>query len=869
MHTDTDTDTGLDVARLPLLRGPAFSPRCGECPFATKDGAANRPVPGEGPRNPRWLVVGEGPGQTEVQRNRPFVGMSGKMVDKALAAIKVPREQLFVTNATLCLPSANATDTMKHRARECCAPRLALETAQFPGVPILALGGVAAQGFLGDKFSITAMAGSLHSRDVDGTGEREIIPTVHPAAILRGGAGVTAGAHAVDLLFWNLIYDAAKVDRLARGQEVRFTNDIDWETEDAARAETLIEWIVTEARRVRLVAVDTETYADEEGHSALEPLHARMSAIGLACPRGGISVAWAILTPRARRLIAAVLGDSTIRKVCHNRLYDRPVLAHHGLPIRGPNDCTLLMHHSAFPGLAHDLQRVATQFFAISPWKAEFREGDGELDELCEYNALDALATVRLHAPLLICLQRGSAEKTYEVDLKMAEIAERMHVVGVPVSHEVNAQLTVRFREDIARARIGIEERASDLAIREDFLDRLAFEQAKRVRKIRRNDKGKPAKKLGPDPEDFLARHAVRMAEAKNMNVTFDIDTAEHLVAYLKARKVPLYQETEKGKISTQRDILEGLVHIPEVRAILDYREASKMLSTFVEKLPHYMDVNGRIHPVWSVNKITGRWGAERPQVMNWPKTKKKIGRPNLRTQVVAPRGRIFVGADFSQLEARIIALLSGDPFLCSIFQNYRDIHSEFARIVWPNFDQLPPDERKELRDQIKRPEYGAFYGGAIDTLWKAVVKDYPKVLIQDIALMVKVITEKMPGVTAWHEKLLRQVQIELETRSFLYGRRRAFPLGNAEATAVYNFGVQSAAADIMGFGLSQLVAALPQGADVILQIHDAVVVECDEGQADEVAAIVKTTLSQSHTVDGVTIEFPVDAKIGASWADV
>jgi uracil-DNA glycosylase family 4 len=1429
--------------------------------------------------------VGEGPGQTEVQTGHPFVGASGRLLNRALGNIDPnERERVWVTNATLCIPPQNATDAHKRAARECCAPRLDHELAQFPGKPVLALGAVAAQGFLGDKFSITEMAGALHTL-ADG---REVIPTIHPAAILRGGGGATAGAHAVDLLFWNLVYDAAKVKRLAAGAEVKFSDDITTEVEDSHRAESLVEGFLWHARKVREIAVDVETAPRYPGSTALVSHWARLTAIGLATTEWGLSVAWEILPPRARAFVKALLGDASIIKGFHNSLYDKPVLLHNGMPVRGPIFDTLLLHHAAFPGLAHDLQRVATQFFAISPWKAEFRGGRGSLEELARYNCLmagtpvvladgttrsietivrreqpvevlalgsggirtrrvtgwhrarvrgqswlqvrtmadgaahgrglvvtpeheiytargpvradelrytdtialpeiawsaeqhaavlgtllgdsvlstmpsyrdrpasaptlalhgshtllsgltaykvaalapharsgatckaasvtiqgrvaqrkasqlfhtrelhqlqefrrwlvddagrrrlwpetlarlgavglawwfmddgcrqnnkdaqrdtvclalcrysmddaqaalawfrehygrglwmgrdrvlrfgpeataafcaeidahvlpsvryklprlwqptefrpllpgeprpvyaalrsveaylpaahdkmarlraetrfcltveddhnfftsfglvancrDALATARLRPVIEICVKRTRTEKAYECDLKMAEIAERMHVVGVPVSRQINGELHARFESEITRAQALVEERAGDPAIQEKFYDRLAFEQAKRIRKA--------------DSAEFIERHRARLQELRDGAVKFNIDSAEHLAAYLKARGAPLHQETEKGKLSTKRDILEGLAHIPEVREILIYRENTKMLSTFCEALPGYMDRDDRIHPVWNVHRITGRWSAERPVIQNISKGDSRKGRPNLRTQFVAPEGRVFVGADMAQLEARGIAVLSGDSFLVDIFKHPPDkygpgdIHAQFARVVWPDFDSMEKKPKAELRDMVKRPEYclvpgtrvltldlkwvpieqlhpgdgllgfvaaplgtswretyfapstvqgvrslqqpcyritttegvvtasdehlwvgwrgGAFpsgrrhgsktwlrtdqlrsgdtliftarpwnedlswgggylagvfdgegwaahrrvgfaqnpglvlnltrqllsergfslmrydarrrgercvkaelegglweclhflgsirprrllarssatwagrrlrgrgpgarvlsvefvgtqdvvalgtstetfiaegflshnctfYGGAAETAWTNLVKDYPSVKLADIQRMVSLMNARCVRVNEWHEELLRRVATTGELRSAIFNRRRCWPLGNAEATAVYNWSVQALGADVMNRGLWRLAPRLPKGAEIILQIHDAVVVECDEDQAEHVRDLVNESLTQEVTVDGVTVSFPAEADIGKDWASV
>jgi DNA polymerase-1 len=832
-------------------------------------GKPRSPVVAEGPERPIWIIVGEGPGQNEVIQGRPFVGQSGRMVVDALVKIRTRRESIWITNATLCQPPSGATDTQKKEARRCCAPRLQQELAQYPGRPVAALGAIAAQGFCGEKFSITQMAGAYHEVDFDGTGKRAVIPTTHPAAILRGGTGGGGGAHTSDLGFWSLLYDLQKVNLLARNVDIKFTDDIEYETADPARGEKLVEGIVNEIRVARAFACDTETYVDDpKQHSALQAAHAKLNAIGLATIERAVSVAWQILTPRAKRLIGSVLADSSISKTFHNGLYDVPVLNRHGFQVNGPRQDTLLLHHSAFPGLPHDLQRVTTQFYAITPWKAEYRHGQGTLEELLPYNARDTLATARIEAPLTIAIKRSNAEKTYEVDMAMARAAAIMHVKGVPIDRATNEQLRTGFKTHIDRTRGELVGKVFDPGVHDRFKERLAFEQSRRARKN--------------DPLDLDERINKRIAEMENPKKPFKfmLDSGDHVVAFLKACGVPLSIQTASGRISTKKDILESFAHYPEVRTLLTYRENAKLLNTFVERLftrdygngkivYGFADAYDRVHPRWSVHKITGRWGSEAPGSQNWPKADKKKGRPNLRSQVIARPGRALVAFDAKQLEARIIALLSADPFLLDIFNNDKDIHSEFARIVWPDFDLRPVDERKVLRDMIKRPEYGAFYGGAVDTLWKAVVRDYPNVTITMIGKMVATMKVKMPAVTAWHQRMMRVADEVGEVRSAILGRRRCFPLKQFELSEVVNFPVQSTGADIINLGLMDIMPRLPADAFPILQIHDAVVFECDEDDQDMMKKLVIQSFTREVTHEGITVNFPVDAKSGKSWAEV
>jgi uracil-DNA glycosylase family 4 len=129
---------------LPLLRGSAEGADCLTCPFS-HEGQPNRPVFSEHPENPLWILIGEGPGFNEVRFGRPFVGASGSEVDKILTKIGRPREEIYVGNATLCIPKPGSTDVIRHQAAEACKARMRMELSQFPGIPILTLGAVAAR----------------------------------------------------------------------------------------------------------------------------------------------------------------------------------------------------------------------------------------------------------------------------------------------------------------------------------------------------------------------------------------------------------------------------------------------------------------------------------------------------------------------------------------------------------------------------------------------------------------------------------------------------------------------------------------------------------------------------------------------------
>ncbi len=961
-------------------------------------------------------MIGEGPGSTEVNLNRPFVGPSGEIVNKILVKVGRARQEIFVGNATLCQPPRGSPDHLRDQAAKACRPRLQRELAQWPGIPVLTFGAVAARALIPQetldaidpptvpkskkrnqkerqkaeakalakeakkrvqaiekltkarlkaliayrhkqlieeltrplssepfrkrkrptkalldrlieerrelpqlhgkatadaiaeyelgvkerelqeafaaanppppkppkpkKVKITDIMGTCFDVDVDATGARALIPTLHPAALLRGGGATIGGTHTPDLAFINMIYDAGKINALADGKNIRLDLNIQTETIDPERTVELLREALYEAIAEGELAIDLETYVDDpERHHALMAYMARIRTIGLATSKRSVSLMWELIPPWALSLLQLVLASDKVTKTFHNGIYDRTVLVGNGFSIDGPWEDTLLAHHAAFPGCAHRLQVVTSQFFATAPWKSEFRNAEETPEGLTLYNAKDTGATQALRPRLTIMVKQTKTEKIYELDKKMAEIASKMHLAGMPVSRQVNTELLQTFTKNVADSRRAVEAVAEDPKILENLRHHLAIQQAQKRRKN--------------DVEDLEKRYEQRLNEIKyDTKWKWKISAGKHIAALLKAIGVPLHQITATGQISTKKEILESLAHVPVVRDILVFRENDKLLSTFIWQIFDrydnagnliqygYADDDDRIHPIWTVHKITGRWASSEPVVSNVPKDKfkklpdgtKKILRPNLRKQIVAPPGRIFVGFDFGQLEARVIALISGDPFLCQVFADGKDIHRECARVVFPKFDMYQPDEQKKARDETKNFEYGAFYGGSPETLWKTLLKQGHNFKLVDVARAVSLLMNRMTGVVAWQRDcVVRASQPPYEIREFLYGRRRTFPLGQVEATEAMNFGVQAAGASIMNTGMARMDVALTRykEAFAIAQIHDAAVFECWEDDAEKIAADVKTQFTQSYERDGRSIPFPVDVKIGRSWADV
>jgi uracil-DNA glycosylase family 4 len=880
---------------------------CVACPLSI-DGEPKTSVLAIGSSKPKFIIIGEGPGREEVKNGQPFVGLSGRILSKALRQLGIDRDDLFITNASLCYPNdKNKKEDDVEQACDCCKDRLYEELRSFGPTPILLVGAHASKRFLGNKFKVTELAGSYNEIVVPGIDlPYPAIPTVHPAAFVRNGTGDTnsGGAHAGDLAYWSFLYDLAKVKALSEGKKV-VTPDVRMEWLDSNKAELLIEQFCRDARVSKSFACDTETkgvpYGECQlgcyscqGHSALEAMHAKLKVIGLATEEYAISVNWSIISERSFQMLAKLFGDETLTCIFHNRGYDEVVLTCHGLKISNHIECTLFMDHNAFPGLGHGLQRVANRFMLLKAWKAEHKRAEGKdgIAGLLEYCGQDTLNTARLVKPLKAIIKRNKAEQTYEMDMHKAEIAAKMQLWGIPIDLERNQRMAEFFVPRIREAEHELRGMIVDDAFKTKFFDSLAVEKAKRKRKL--------------DPDDFILRHAMRLEEAKEEWEELNLNSRDEIVAFLKACGVPLVLVTEKGNVSTKKDVLENLVSHSAVRHLLQYREMEKLYGTFIEPIPHHIYADGRVHPTWKPLAISGRFKSS-PNWQNhskgesaainyatwckiieqgsikgfeekFPGWSGKLPTPNLRWQVRAKPGRMLVGCDFSALEARIVALLAGDEWLVNAFNKDFDIHSFNAEQVWPHFKSLVDakgkrtSEGKMLRDIIKSTFYAFVYGALPTTAFKQIIQAGANVSLKQINTLFIFFKKQYPKIAIFHAELFRKVLQEHRVSSFIFGRSRWFPLddfGITNETVIKNFTCQAAGADIRDIGLWNLYQRLPEfnNAMIIIDGHDAVVTEVDENETDKMALVLQQTMAQEFTHNGLTAKFAVEPGCG-DWAE-
>ncbi len=329
---------------------------------------------------------------------------------------------------------------------------------------------------------------------------------------------------------------------------------------------------------------------------------------------------------------------------------------------------------------------------------------------------------------------------------------------------------------------------------------------------------------------------------------------------------LPPVKKTKTG-YSTNVDVMEKLRPKHEiVGKVLDYRQLTKLNSTYVEGLGKVIAADGRIHTSFqNTVTATGRLSSTEPNLQNIP-VRTPLG-AEMRKMFVAPAGRVLVDADYSQIELRLLAHMSGDSAMIGGFNSGVDIHTVTASQVFglPQ-DQVPP----ELRRAAKAVNFGIVYGISAYSLSEDIHVSVP----QAKEYMEKYF-EHYSGVRSYMTQVVEQGR-EDGYVSTLYGRRRWLPELKSSNFNTRSFGervalnmpIQGTAADIIKLAMVRVDSRLrSEGleARLVLQVHDELIVECPEGEADQVKAMLQ---EEMEGVAALSVPLIADAKAGRTWAE-
>jgi len=516
-----------------------------------------------------------------------------------------------------------------------------------------------------------------------------------------------------------------------------------------------------------------------------------------------------------------LLENPAVKKLGQNLKYDTHVLENHGIKMQGISDDTLLQSYVLDSTKRHDMDSMATRFLNHNTIHFEDIAGKGKkqltfnqinLEEAGPYAAEDADITLRLHQCIHAQLEAiPELLKVYkEIELPLMPIIQHIERNGV----KIDAQM--------------LADQSYQLAERMQEIEKQAYEVA---------------------GEEF------NLGSPKQI---------QHI--FFEKLELPIIRKTPKGQPSTAEDVLQELAEEHELpRLILENRGLSKLKSTYTDKLPKQIDEKtGRVHTSYNqTGAATGRMSSTDPNLQNIP-VRSEEGR-RIRKAFIADEGNCILAADYSQIELRIMAHLSGDKSLLKAFKEGQDIHRATAAEV---FDVALDKVETEQRRAAKAINFGLIYGMSAFGLAKQL--NVTRYEAQDF---IDVYFERYPGVKDYMDTTREQAH-ETGYVETLFGRRLYLPEINskngmrqkyAERTAI-NAPMQGTAADIIKRAMIKVHNRL-QYSDIsalmIMQVHDELVFEVTENQVD---ALSKLLHEEMESAADLNVPLLVDIGVGINW---
>lgn len=326
-------------------------------------------------------------------------------------------------------------------------------------------------------------------------------------------------------------------------------------------------------------------------------------------------------------------------------------------------------------------------------------------------------------------------------------------------------------------------------------------------------------------------------------------------------------KKTKRGYYSTNAKVLSDLARDHEiVRLILDWREKSKIKSTYLDTLGPLRRGDGRVHTTYNQTiTATGRLSSSDPNLQNIP-TRSELGR-TVKTAFSAGEGSVFLAVDYSQIELRLLAHLSGDEHLVRAFNEGEDFHAETAaRVFGVPVSEVTPD----LRSRAKAVNFGIVYGQQAYGLSQSL-----HISMAEARDMIDRYYEAYPGVRTFLDNVVVRAK-QTGYAETMYGRRRHIPELKAKNPQLRGFGertamnhpMQGTAADIIKIAMARVSRRLEEedfAAHMILQVHDELDFECPVNEVERLTAMVRDVME--HVVD-LRVPLIAEASTGITWAD-
>ena len=525
-----------------------------------------------------------------------------------------------------------------------------------------------------------------------------------------------------------------------------------------------------------------------------------------------------------------VLTREGIEKIGHNLKFDLSVLLAHGVEVAGPYFDTMLAHALIEPEQRHGMDFLSETYLRYTPVPITALIGV-EKDDLFSQSTMADVA----------------AEDARKVADYAAEDADVTWQLATKLRPEMAPHGQTRVFDTIESPLLPVLTSMENFGVKID------------VQALR---------EYGVELDKKAAELQKRIQESASgpFNLNSPKQLGEVLFDRLKLIEKP--KKTATGQYQTNEQVLQSLTGLhPIVQDILDYREVTKLNNTYVEALPHAVSkVTGRVHTTFhQLMAATGRMASSDPNLQNIP-IRSDLGREIRKAFVPGFDGWVLMSADYSQIELRVMAALSGDKAMIEAFAQGLDIHqATAARVYGVELDGVLP----EMRRTAKMVNFGIIYG--ISAFGLSQRLGIPR---GEAATIIDNYFKQFPGV----KRFMEQIVEDAKTRGYvetLTGRRRtirditsgnATIRGAAERVAM-NTPIQGTAADMIKLAMIHVATALEKAGlktRMLLQVHDELLFEMPESEVDQARAIILDAMKHALPLEGVPVE--VEAGTGLNW---
>jgi DNA polymerase-1 len=570
------------------------------------------------------------------------------------------------------------------------------------------------------------------------------------------------------------------------------------------------------------VCFDTETTSIEASKADIVGLSFSFRA------REGFYVAFPKDFEAAKKIIhefSEFFHSKTIEKIAHNIKYDLKVLDRYALTVEGPLFDTMIAHYLINPESKQSMDFLAEYYLNYRPisietligkkGKGQGNMGDLSPEEIMDYACEDADITFQLKQLIEPEIKKAHLKDLfYHMEMPLVEVLTAIEKEGITIDAEALKKYSIELEETLKELESSIQ-----------------------------NDAG----------------------------MVFNIDSPKQLgdILFEKLKLDPRAKKTKTGQYATSEDILTKLkFNHPIISKILDYRQLRKLKNTYVDPLPALKDpLDGRIHTNFMQTvTATGRLSSNNPNLQNIP-VKTEKGREIRKAFIPRDKNHVLLAADYSQIELRIIAALSGDEQMIEAFNKHLDIHTTTASKVF----NVPMDEvTREQRGAAKAVNFGILYGQSAFGLAQSlsISRTEAKGIIDSYYA-------QFSGLRSYMDKIVHEARDNGYVETIMKRRRylpdinsaNAVVRGYAERNAV-NAPIQGSAADIIKMAMIKVYQQLKSKqmqSKMILQVHDELVFDVPLTEVETMKKLVKESME-----DAVKLSVPLEVEVetGINWLD-